>query len=164
MSEVTDYLSQGVAVANDKADLTEMFKDWPLDRIVILHICTPHPEVASYVENWIQHFADGHMQEGSVSSEMFSLWLDTTGDKYQFGTALSMMPEATTQIWVPETTFWDLAGRSDSIYTAYITGKPFVIRSAENYALRDIAHMDLILTTIHEALLNSGTNLAQLAR
>ena len=165
MSDVSSYISLGIDVTNDKADLNQMFADWPTDRTVVLRICKPNPEVASFVANWLQMHANEELMDGAVTEELFPLFLEQPTDgRYQIRYKGALPENPTAQIFVAEDTFWDLAARTVNLYTAFIQGKPMHIKSSGDVELRDLAHMDMILSAIHGSLLSQGVNIAEIAR
>lgn len=165
MSDVSSYISLGIDVTNDKADLNEMFKDWPTDRTVVLRICRPQPEVESLIPGWLVPYANNELVEGAVVEELFPLYLEQPeGGRYQIRYKGEVPAHPTAEIFVAEDTFWDLAARTSTLYTSFVQGKPMHIKSAGGVELRDLAHMDMILSAIHSSLLKQGVNVAEIAR
>jgi len=164
MSEVSDYLSLGIDLTNRHSDLTEMFKAWPQDRVVILRVCRPHPEVEALIDNWLRLHSEQQIIQGGVVEDLFALHLDTSEDEYKLINAAPSDQEPTAEIYITEDTFWNLAGRLDSLYTAFIRGRPIIIKSSKKMEMRDIVHMDKILMLIHESLAKQGINIASLVR
>ena len=163
MTEIYQYLRRGVDLTNETADLGVVFADWPKDRSVILHVCTPHPEVAQFIENWLEEFAKNNLQAGAAAERSFSLYLSTREPRYTLVLESGIAVAATADVYVSETLFWDLAARTRSLYTAYILGGEIVVRSSQSMDLRDLAHMDKILEVIHDALARKGISLVSLA-
>ncbi len=163
-SEVFSYMRLGVSLVNQHADLNEIFKDWPKDRTVILHVCRPHAEVEAYVPRWLHRWADGNLNDGAVAEEPFTIFLDTSKPKYQLSLELGQKLAPTVQTYLSEATFWEIAGRVSTIYTTYITGRPIVVKSVDKVELRDMAHLDTILEIIHKTLSARGIDLASVVR
>lgn len=163
-SDILEYLHLGVNLANQYTDLNAMFAQWPRDRTAVLRVCRPHPEVENYFKNWLTLYVESRLKDGAVVEEPFSLYLDTSGEKYAIKLQPSALPAPTVQIFLSEMLFWDVAARTYTIYTAFITGKPIIIRSSEKRDLGDLAHMDKILSLIHDTLLRRGINLATVVR
>ncbi|MFH1486712.1 MAG: hypothetical protein ABIH46_11630 [Chloroflexota bacterium] len=161
-SEVYEYLRLGIELTNKHMALNESFARWPKDRSVVLKVCQPHPEVASYFSNWLKLYAEDQLKEGAVIEEPFNVYLDTSGEKYAIMLHRGVVTEPTVTVLMSEALFWDIAGRSNTVYTAFITGKPMVIQSTEGYDLRDLAHIDLILGLIHQSLLKRGIDITSL--
>ena len=152
-------------MTNDKANLNEMFADWPTDRTVVLRICSPHPEVASLIAGWLSLHANDELADGAVTEELFPLWLDQPEDgRYQIRYKGAVPPDPTAEVFVAEDTFWELAARTMTLYTAFINGRPMHIKSGAGVELRDLAHMDMILSAIHTSLMRQGVNVAEIAR
>jgi hypothetical protein len=164
MSDITDYLELGVGLTNKNTNLRETFKDWPKDRSVVLRVCRPHPEVEAQIKGWLQLYAEDRLMDGAVAEELFVIGLDTSGEKYEISYSDQPTGLETTQVFVSEAIFWDLAARTNTLYSVFITGKPIWVKSAEGMDLRDLGHMDKILTVIHENLNREGINLAGVVR
>ena len=164
MTEVSDYLSLGIELCNRHSNLTEMFSEWPQDRMVILRVCRPHPEVEAMIDNWLKLHSEDQIVEGGVVENLFALHLDTSETEYRLINAQPDGTEPTAEIFITEDTFWNLAGRLDTLYTAFIRGRPIIIKSPKKMEIRDVVHMDKILMLIHESLSERGINIASLVR
>lgn len=164
MSEVHEYLRLGVELANRHIDLGAAFKDWPKNRSVVLRVCNPHPEVEAYFAGWLQLYVNGELREGAVIEEPFNIYLDVSEPRYQIVLRRGPLDTTTVTVFISEAVFWDIAGRTKTIYTAFITGSPLVIKSTEGYDLRDLAHLDLVLSLVNQSLLKRGIDLTSLVK
>lgn len=164
MSEVNDYIQLGVDTANRYVDLNTIFKDWPTQRTLVMRICRPHPEVQSFIADWLQLYVNDQLEEGAVIEELFSLWLDTSIDIYQLRMDVSPVARPTSQVFITESLFWGIASRTETPYTAYITGKSIVAISEDKVDLRDLAHLSKIIDVIRDSLMDRGIDLVSLIR
>ncbi|MFH1487131.1 MAG: hypothetical protein ABIH46_13750 [Chloroflexota bacterium] len=163
-TEVYDYLKLGIDLTNQYMDLSEAFKAWPKERTVVLRVCNPHPEVQSFFRDWLKMYATDQLRDGAVVEEPFNIYLDTEEDQYQIRLNRGTLESPTVEVLISESLFWDIASRGNTIYTAFITGKPMVINSKEGYDLRDLAHLDVILGLIHKSLIDRGIDITSLVR
>lgn len=164
MSEISDYIQLGVDTANRYVDLNAIFKGWPTQRTLVIRVCRPHPEVQAFIPDWLRLYADDKLEEGAVVEELFSLWLDTSGDIYQLRMDTSPIVRPTSQSFLDESLFWGIASRTETPYTAYITGKSIVIISEDKVDLRDLAHLSKLIDVIRDSLMSRGIDLVSLVR
>lgn len=129
---------------------------------MVLRVCRPHPEVASFFRDWLSLYADERLKEGAVVDEPFGVWLDTTGTRWVISMVPGSKDNPTATIFVSEDMFWALAARSETLFSAFITGKPIVTKSKDSIDLRDLTHVDALLTIINKSLVQKGIDLASL--
>lgn len=98
------------------------------------------------------------MRAGAVLEEPFCLFIDSNSQMVvaDFHRVL----EPTVCFFVEEATCWKLAGRSYSVYSAYMMGKP--IRAQGAFTIRDMELVDQILQMFYDALKMDGFDLAGL--
>ena len=157
------YFTMGAQLANQSGVLDQVKKRVPEadQRTVLVKILTPHPEVSHYIPDWLRLYAQGKMKPGSVSEEIFTIFMDPKANKIGI-TDSWRVPEHTVTFLIEENTCWSIAARKETVFTAYHKGYP--LRVIGDFKLRDMELVDEILRIIFEALKAEGKDLSELFR
>jgi len=166
-SPIELYIQLGVDTVNQYIDLNATFSQWEAQRSVVLRVCRPREDTRFYIPQWFRHYIRGQFNpeafaEGVVVEELFSLYLDTSQPKWQLVATKIPLPQPTVTAFISEERFWEVAARSETLYSLFIKGKE--IEVIGDFSLADIAHLDSLLTLMHNTLISKGIDITSLLR
>ena len=158
-----EYFQMGTTLANKHGlgqRVRQKFQQ-AARRSVQISVVTPLPEVERVVEFWLRKHVEGRLKPGAVSESTFTVFLDPSTNQINIVEPWQVR-EPTVIFYIDEKVAWQVAARSHTVYTAWISGLPIFVQG--EYGMRDIALIDEILAIYYELMLESGYDLAALFR
>jgi hypothetical protein len=111
---------------------------------------------------WLKEYAEDKLVPGAVGEEVFCVALDPETNQVYVADAPPPHSRSTVTFLLEEHTAYMLAMRSESVYSAWLKGRP--VRVHGEYVMRDIELVDEILNIYYQLMLENGHDLAAVFR
>jgi len=128
-------------------------------RTLQVKVLKPDRGLARDIPEWLQLYEEGRLKVGAIEEESFTIYMNPSTNSLAV-TDSELIPSPTATFLVEEEVCWQLAARTESVYSAYIKGYP--LRVVGEFKIRDMELVDEILDSFYEIMKADGKDIAEL--